>query len=229
VPRAGTSSAPYSLGPVVRPRPSLPRVSYYGWNCHPPSPPVEPPLFKVPAFLLAPTPPLYRARHGHRLASHCPTLSLGHRVREHLPGTLCTSPGHALPSRAPSSPYPEPPRPPPLIAVARPHRSRLHPNLGHTCALCELRVEFDHFPGRECRRLAGIGPSRAAPHGQGSIASPQIFPVLTVQSKGIFVKVGKDLGTPLQKGNFNSKRILQILVKSLENCREIRKMQTQFC
>jgi hypothetical protein len=58
---------------------------------------------------------------------------------------------------------------------------------------------------------------------KGSIASPQIFPGLTVQSKGIFVKVEKDLGTPLQKGNFNSKRILQILVKSLENCREIRK------
>jgi hypothetical protein len=46
---------------------------------------VEPPLFKVPAFLLAPTPPLHHARHGRRLASHSPARPLGHHMREHLP------------------------------------------------------------------------------------------------------------------------------------------------
>jgi hypothetical protein len=87
-------------------------------------------------------------------------------------------------------------------------------------------VEPDPFPGREYRRLAGIGRSRAAPTTKGRIASPQIFLGCSVQSKGIFVKVEKDLGALVQTGNFNSKRILLILVKSLENRRKIGKMQT---
>jgi hypothetical protein len=49
-----------------------------------------------------------------------------------------------------------------------------------------------------------------------------------VQSKGIFVKDEKDLGALVQNRNFNSKRILLILVKSLENHRKIEKIQTQF-
>jgi hypothetical protein len=47
-----------------------------------------------------------------------------------------------------------------------------------------------------------------------------------VQSRGISVRVGKVLRTSVQKGNFNSKRLLPILVKSLENRKKLGKMQT---
>jgi hypothetical protein len=57
---------------------------------------VEPPLFKAPAFLLAPTPPLHRARHGRRLASRSPARPLGHRMREHLPRDPLHLPGSRI-------------------------------------------------------------------------------------------------------------------------------------
>jgi hypothetical protein len=76
-------------------------------------------------------------------------------------------------------------------------------------------VEPDPFPGRECRRLAGIGWSRAAPTAKGRIASPQIFPGCSVQTRGIVVKVEKLLWALVQNGKFNSKMILLILVKSI--------------
>jgi hypothetical protein len=143
--------------------------------------------------------------------------------------TYCNSPSHAL-------------RPPrrrhigSLSAVAdasqrrnRARRSCLRSNLGHPCALGELLVEPDPFPGRERRQPRRIPASRAAPTAKGRIASPRIFLGCSVQTKGIVVRVGNDLGVLVQNGNFNSKRILLILVKPLENCRKIAKMQTQFC
>jgi hypothetical protein len=78
-------------GPPIRPAPAvrapIEAPPYHGGILAivtPPSPPIEPPLFKVPAFLLVPAPPLHRARHGRRLARHCHARPLGHRVREHL-------------------------------------------------------------------------------------------------------------------------------------------------
>jgi hypothetical protein len=133
---------------------------------------------------------------------------------------VCPSHRHLEPPR---------PRPPPPVTAVCPCRRSLRPNFGHPYALGELMVVPNHLPGRECRRLAGIGRSRAAPMAKGSIASPQIFLGCSVQSRGTIVKIGKDLGTPLQKVNFNSKRTLPILVKSLENLRKIGKMQTPFC
>jgi hypothetical protein len=55
---------------------------------------------------------------------------------------------------------------------------------------------------------------------KGRIASPRIFLGCLVQTEGIVVEVGKDLGVLVKNGNFNSKRILLILVKSLENIRK---------
>jgi hypothetical protein len=85
-------------------------------------------------------------------------------------------------------------------------------------------VEPDSFPGRERRRPRRIPASRAAPTAKGRIAKGRIFLGCLAQTKGIVVKVGKDLGALVQNGNFNSKRILLILVKSLEKRRKFRKM-----
>jgi hypothetical protein len=74
--------------------------------------------------------------------------------------------------------------------------------------------------------LAGAAPP---PMAKGHIARAQILPGCFVQSRGKSVRLWKVLGTSLQKGNFNSKRLLLILVKSLENRIKIGKMQTQFC
>jgi hypothetical protein len=62
---------------------------------------------------------------------------------------------------------PEPPRQPPPAAVDPPSRQPLRPNSDHSSTLGELLVEPSRLPGRERRRLAGIGRSRDAPHGQG--------------------------------------------------------------
>jgi hypothetical protein len=73
--------------------------------------------------------------------------------------------------------------------------------------------------------LAGAAPP---PTAKGKIASPQIFLGCSVQSKGIVMKVEKDLGALVQNGNFNSKRILLILVKSLENLKKTEKCKLNF-
>jgi hypothetical protein len=51
---------------------------------------------------------------------------------------------------------------------------------------------------------------------RGPIASPSFFLECFVQTKGIVMKVGKDLGVLVQKRSFNGKRILLILANSLE-------------
>jgi hypothetical protein len=89
-------------------------------------------------------------------------------------------------------------------------------------------VEPDPFPGRERRQPRRIPAGRAAPTAKGRIAKGQIFLGCLAQTEGIVVKVGKDLGALVQNGNFNSKRILLILVKSLENRRKFGKMYPQF-
>jgi hypothetical protein len=89
------------------------------------------------------------------------------------------------------------------------------PNFGHPWALGEHMVEPNHLPGRERRRFAGIRPEPAPPHAEDPIASPQFLPGCFVQSRGISLRVGKVLGTSLQKCIFNSKVTLLILVKSL--------------
>jgi hypothetical protein len=122
----------------------------------------------------------------------------------------------------------EPPRLSPPTAAARPRRRPLRPNYGHHPILGEHVVEPGPFPGRERRWPCRIPTSRAAPMAKGRIASPRIFLWCLVQTEGIVVKVGKDLGALVQNGNINSKRILLILVNSLENRRNFRKLQTQF-
>jgi hypothetical protein len=82
----------------------------------------------------------------------------------------------------------------------------LRANHGHPCALGELLVEPNRLPGRECRRLAGIGRSRAAPTAKGGIASPQVFPGSFVRSKGRCVT----------------------LLNCVENRRKFKNLQNQF-
>jgi hypothetical protein len=122
----------------------------------------------------------------------------------------------------------EPPRPPLPTLVVRPRWRLLRPNFGHPQALGERAVELHYLTGRERRRLAGIRTEPPPPHAKDPIASPQIFPGSQPQTRGISVKVGKVLGTSLQKRNFNSKTLLLILVKSLENRRTIGKCKLNF-
>jgi hypothetical protein len=49
-----------------------------------------------------------------------------------------------------------------------------------------------------------------------------------LQTKGICVRTGKLPRAWLKTKNFNSKAVFLILVKSIENRRKIRKMQTNF-
>jgi hypothetical protein len=105
-----------------------------------------------------------------------------------LPGVA-----HCL-AKSPPSRHTEPLRPSPPATTVHPHRRPLRPNFCHHRVLGEHMVEPDPFPGWEYCRLAGIGRSRATPTAKGRIASPQIFLGCSVQSKGIFVKVEKDLG-----------------------------------
>jgi hypothetical protein len=141
-----------------------------------------------------------------------------------FPRTHCTSQGRALPGQVPSSPSPRAA----AAAAARPRRRPLRSNLGHPCALGELLVEPDRFTWRECRRLAGIGRSRAAPMAKGGIASPQVFSGSFVQYRGTFVRLWKVLGAPAQKYIFNSERTLLILVKSLQIVEKSEKCKLNF-
>jgi hypothetical protein len=89
-------------------------------------------------------------------------------------------------------------------------------------------VEPDPFPGRERRRPRRIPASRAAPTAKGRIAKGRIILGCLVQTEGIVVKVGKDLGGLVQNRNFNSNRILLKLVNALENRRKFGKLKTLF-
>jgi hypothetical protein len=77
------------------------------------------------------------------------------------PGVTC------CPSLRPPRRKPGPPRQPPPASVDPPRRQPLRPNSDRLSTLGELLVEHSRLPGREHRRLAGIGRSRAAPHAQG--------------------------------------------------------------
>jgi hypothetical protein len=92
-PRVGPSSAPYwpdarrSAQRSVHNLPSLMRRTTAG-AITPSSQPVGPHLFKAvrpSSSHPTPLPPLHRARHGRRLASHRLARPLGHRACEHLP------------------------------------------------------------------------------------------------------------------------------------------------
>jgi hypothetical protein len=72
------------------------------------------------------------------------------------------------------------------------------------------------------------GRRRRLPTPGGPIASPSFFLGCLVQTEGIVVKVGKDLGALVQNGNFNSIRVLLILVNALESRRKFGKLQIQF-
>jgi hypothetical protein len=109
------------------------------------------------------------------------------------------------------SPEPEPSRPPPPAIAERPRWQLLHPNYGHHPTLGEHVVDPNPSPGRERRRFAGIGRSRAAPTAKGHIASPHFFP-----------------GASTQNCISNSICKLLNLVKCVENRRKFRKMKTQF-
>jgi hypothetical protein len=76
-------------------------------------------------------------------------------------------------------------------------------------------VEPDPFPGRERRRPRRILANRTAPTAKGRIAKGRIFLGCLAQTEGIVVKVRKELGALVQKGNFNSITHLLKLVKSL--------------
>jgi hypothetical protein len=104
------------------------------------------------------------------------------------------------------------PRPPPPALVVRPRRQLLRPNFGHPQALGERVVETHYLPDRERRRLAEIRLEPPPPHAKNPIASPQIFLGSQPWTRGISVRVGKVLGTSLQKRNFNSKTFLLILI-----------------
>jgi hypothetical protein len=103
------------------------------------------------------------------------------------------------PERAPSRRQRHPPRLPPPVPAVRPRRRPLRPNFGHHRALGEHVVESHHLPGREHRRFAGIGRSRAAPKAKGHIARAHFFPGCFVQSRGVSVRLWKVLRTPMQK------------------------------
>jgi hypothetical protein len=56
-----------------------------------------------------------------------------------------------------------------------------------------------------------------------------IFLRASVQTKGMFMKNQKFSGTPVKNWIFNSVAVLLKLVKSGENRRKTKKLQTQFC
>jgi hypothetical protein len=89
-------------------------------------------------------------------------------------------------------------------------------------------VEPNHLPDRERRQFTGIGRSRAAPMDKGHISRLEVLLGCFVQSRDIFVRVGKVLGTSMQKGNFNSKTLLLILAKSLEIVEKQEKCKLNF-
>jgi hypothetical protein len=168
-----------------------------------------------PTAPLAPPPPSCAPTTSHGLAT-IPAPSLGSIG----PSCAACCPGRAIPVAGA-----EPP--PPALAV-RPHRRLLRPNFGQPPALGEHVVEPHYLPGWERRRLSGIRPEPPPPHAEDLIARPQIFPGSQPLTRGISVRVGKVLGTSLQKRNFSSKTLLLILVKSLENCSKIGKYKLNF-
>jgi hypothetical protein len=63
---------------------------------------------------------------------------------------------------------------------------------------------------------------------KGRIARALIFLGAFLPSKGIYVNFSICPGSSLKSGNFNSKTLLLSLRKSIENCRTIIKMKTNF-
>jgi hypothetical protein len=84
-------------------------------------------------------------------------------------------------------------------------------------------------PGWERGRLAGIHRRRRLPMPKGPIARPSFFLGCLLQTEGMVVTLEIFAGSSVQKNIFNSVFKLLKLVKSLENRRTFRKMQTQFC
>jgi hypothetical protein len=122
-----------------------------------------------------------------------------------------------------------PPRVPPPAVVARPRRSYPRSNPGLPRALGEHVIVPHRLPGRERGRLAGIRPAPPPPMPKAPIARPPVFLGCLLQTRGMVVTFPIFVGSSMQKGIFTSICKLPKLVKSLENCRKFRKMQTQFC
>jgi hypothetical protein len=74
-----------------------------------------------------------------------------------------------------------------------------------------------------------FGRSRRRPWPRGHFARPPIFPRCLVRTEGIYVNSQKILGTLVKNQIFNSVAVLLKIVKSVDNCKKIRRMQTQFC
>jgi hypothetical protein len=90
--------------------------------------------------------------------------------------------------------------------------------------------EHGEFPqlllGHPRRRLAGFWPEPPPAMAKGRIASLGLFSGIFVRTRGVFVKNQIFPGTPVKNHIFNSVAVLQILVKSVESIRKIRKLQT---
>jgi hypothetical protein len=147
---------------------SHPRASYHGRIIRPSSPPAGPvPYLNASTPLCVPPEPQTRHRRrcrwAHRFARsrrwpNPPSPPLGHPQAPMAAHWVS-------PSRISSEP--EPPRSSPPSITVRHRRWLLHPNTEHQRVLGELVVRPDPFPGREHRRFAGVGRSRAAPTAQG--------------------------------------------------------------
>jgi hypothetical protein len=151
-------------------------------------------------------------------------------------------PSHSTPPLAPTEAH----RPPLVAVLSQPRRSSRSRGWNRTapwstdagCSSvpnhCTNRPVVSPWPSSTCSLPSpassspefGRSPQRSCP--KGYIASLGEVPGTFLWTEGTSVRNQKDLGALVQNGNFNSKRILQILVKSLENHRNIVKMQTQF-
>jgi hypothetical protein len=107
-------------------------------------------------------------------------------------------------------------------------RAPLRPNFDRKSILGELTHLLRTFPSRERRRLAGIPAGRAAPTPKDDIARNLFFPGCFVSTEGMVVNLQKVPGTLVKSSFLNSKTVWLNLIKCVEHCRKIKKMQIQF-
>jgi hypothetical protein len=129
-----------------------------------------------PVLLPLHAPPSHPARHCRRRRStpsgrsRCNPSSLAHSLRPIPPPRVAHSQQNILLAVSP-----KPPRQLPPATVDPQRRQPLRPNFDHPSTLGELLVEPSRLPGRERRRLAGIGRSRAAPTAKDPIEGYEIL------------------------------------------------------